>query len=204
MKPLLVLLGVALVSATGALASARVAPAKLVLKPAQVGPKYVVVPFQGGQKLSQPTLDMCHMSFPSEKLRVARSQVVYQRGRNDPTVSNEVVSYKAGGAAQAMREIRAGAKRCPKGAVTSGSASITTTITVLHPQAALLPGFIALAFHESGTVEGKPASLDGSAVYQVKGNTLSGVYSYASTPAVRIRILLHAAAQSALNLKARG
>jgi hypothetical protein len=200
-KALLALVAVSLVATTGALAGVRVAPGKLVLKPAQVGPKYVVVPFLGGNTLKQPTLDMCHMSFPSEKLRVARRQIIFQRLREDPTVSNEVVNYKPGGAAQAMREVRAGVQRCPKGPVTSGTASLTTQITVLHPKAKLLPGAIALSFHQSGTVGGKAVTQDGVAVYQRKGDTLSGVYAYTSTTALRTRIALHAAEQSALNLE---
>ena len=191
----------ALVCAAGAAAASGPLPSKLVLRSSQVGPKYVLLPFQGGKSLAQPTLDMCHLSFKSEALRVARDQVTFQRLRADPTISNEVVLYKPGGAAQAMRDVLSGIKRCPKGAVTDGNVSLTTTIALQHPKAAFLPGFIALSLHEVGTVAGKPASLDGAIVYQRKGDILSGVYAYSSSPALRMRILLHAAAQSTRNLQ---
>jgi hypothetical protein len=193
----------ALVCATGAAAGSAVAPvpAKLVLRASQVGPNYVLIPFQGTQSLGQPTLAMCHMAFKSEALRKARDEVTFQRAKSDPTTSNEVVLYKPGGAAKAMSEVRAGIKRCPKGPVSAGGASLTTTITVLQPKGHFLPGFVALGLHESGTVNGKPATLDGTVLYQSKGDVLSGVYAYSSSAALRLQVLLHAGAQSALNLQ---
>jgi hypothetical protein len=200
MKPLLAVLAVAAACASGALASVTVAPAKLVLRAAQVGPGYVLVPFQEGRTLKRPTLDMCHLTFRSEKLRLARDKVVFQRGQNDPTIANEVVTYKPGGAAQALKDIRGSIARCPKGPVKSGLATITTTIQVLHPKGTFLPGSIALAIHASGSVNKKPVSVDGTALYQVRGNVLSGVYAYGSSPDERLSTMLHAAEQSAAKL----
>jgi hypothetical protein len=203
MKSLAVLVGVALVGATGALASTAVAPTKLVVKAAQVGPGYVLVPYEAARTLSRPTLDMCHMTFPSEALRTARDRVTFQRGENDPTIANEVVAYKPGGAAQAMRDIRGSVKRCPNGPVKSGKASITTQITVLHLHGKLLPGFVALEIRASGTVAGKAVALDGTALYQRRGNILSGVFAYASSPLAGVQLMLHTAEQSARVLEAR-
>jgi hypothetical protein len=195
----------ALLAAGGAYASATVAPGKLVVKPRQVAPGYLLIPFGGGQTLQRPTLDECNLRFPSEKLRTARDRVTFQRGQADPTIVNEVVTYKPGGAAEALRDARAARARCPKGPVTSGGASVATTISVLHLKGALLPGFVALEIHVTGKVNGKAASLDGTALYQARGNVLSGVYAYAGdSPAQRISIMLHTAEESARILRTRG
>jgi hypothetical protein len=198
-RSLLVIAGVALVSTTGALASTP-SPAKLVLRAGQVGPSYLLLPYQEGRTLKRPTLDMCNLKFPSEALRTARDKVVFQRGQNDPTIANEVVTYKAGGAAQALRDARGSVKRCPAYPVKSGTSSITTQIKVLHLHGKLFPGFVALELHVFGVVNKKQVSLDGDALYQAHGNVMSGVYAYNSDPAARVKFMLHAAEQSAKNL----
>jgi hypothetical protein len=192
----------ALVLAAGALAATS--PTKLVVKASQVAKGYVLVPFSGGQTLKRPTLSECNLKFPSEKLRLARDQVTFQRGQLDPAIANEIVRYKTGGAAVALRDARAIAKRCPKGAVTSPNAAITTVVKPLKVNSKFLPGYVALEIHVFGTVNGKNASLDGDALYQRRGDVLSGVYAYGGDPAVRKRLLQHTAAQSAAILRSRG
>ena len=203
MKRLLLALLVTLLTASGAFASAAVEPAKLVVKAKQVAPGYVLVPFGGGKTLKRPTLDECNLKFPSEKLRTARDRITFQRGQADPTIANEIVTYKPGGAALALRDARAVLKRCPKGPVTSGGASVTTHVTPLRLHGKLLPGFVALEIHVNGKVNGKTATLDGTALYQARGNVLSGVYAYAGADrAARVRLMLHTAEQSARILRA--
>jgi hypothetical protein len=204
-KRLLLALLVTLLTASAAFASAAVPPSKLVVKAKQIAPGYLLVPFGGGQTLRRPTLDECNLRFPSEKLRTARDRITFQRGQADPTIVNEVVTYKPGGAALALRDARAVVRRCPKGAVTSGGASVTTHVTPLKLHGKLLPGYVALEIHVFGTVNGKSAALDGAALYQRRGNVLSGVYAYAGDdPAKRVRLMLHTAEQSASILRARG
>jgi hypothetical protein len=193
----------ALLTASGAFAATTLRPAKLVVTAKQVGPGFVRVPFTGGTTLKRPTLDMCHLTFRSEALRTARNQVTFQRGQFDPTIANEVVAYKPGGAALAMRDARASVTRCPKGAVHAGNTIITTKITVLHLSGDFLPGSLALELHVAGTVGGRHVSLDGAALYQRRGDVLSGVYAYASTPDLRIRFMVHAAEQSARILRVK-
>jgi hypothetical protein len=193
----------ALLTASSALAATAVAPAKLVVKAEQVGPGFVLVPFTGGTTLKRPTLDMCHLTFRSEALRTARDQVTFQRGTTDPTIANEVVTYKPGGARLALRDARASVTRCPKGAVHAGNTIITTKITVLHLSGDFLPGSLALELHVTGTVGGRHVALDGTALYQQRGDVLSGVYAYASTPDLRIRFMVHTGEQSARILRVK-
>jgi hypothetical protein len=67
----------------------------------------------------QVTLDLCGYTFHTEALRLARLQVTYTRA-GAPLISNEVVAYKPGGAASALREVRAAIAHCPAGYVSSG------------------------------------------------------------------------------------
>src|SRR5438105_15275448 len=87
---------------------------KLALKPAQVGQGYVLVQRTDGHGTAQRTLDLCGTSnYASESMRTARLQVNYLRPKGKYAISNEVVTYKAGGAAQAMRELAQHAAHCP-------------------------------------------------------------------------------------------
>jgi hypothetical protein len=187
------------------LASAAVAaapkPAKLVLTRAQAGKGFFEAIVQGGQSLKQPTLDICHETLPSEKLRLARDKVAFQRNTADPAIVNEVVVYKPGGAAQALRDVVAAVKACPKGPVAVGTVSITTTITKLHAKGTFLPGSITLGYHAFGTVSGHTVSTYAAVVYERRGDVLSGVYAFGSTLAKRLTFVGRAATQSALNLK---
>ena len=103
----LVLVGIAAL-AFSASAAGAVTPtvAKVILLPAQVGKGYVLVTRSDGYGLKTRTLDLCGTTnYPSEKLRTSRLQVNYLKNKSKLGISNEVVTYKAGGAAQAMREV---------------------------------------------------------------------------------------------------
>ena len=176
---------------------------QLVLKASQVGPGYILVRRSDGSGLRQVTLDLCGRSgYPSELRRTARLQVDYLKSRATVGLSNEVVSYRPGGAAQAMREVIAHAVSCPKSVISTGDPNVPRarfTITRIH-DAKLLKGALAVKVRVQATVGGKKFDQTSYAVYQRAGNVLSGTYSFgANTPAQRA-FALHAAEQSARNL----
>ena len=181
--------------------------AKLVLKPSSVGPGYVLVQRTDGQGTAQRTLDLCGTSnYPSESLRLERLQVDYLKQNARLALSNEVVAYKAGGAAEAMREVAHHAAACPNRPIAfEGQPPLTYRIRRIA-DSKLLPGAIALRVDVSGKVNGKKISAIRFAVYQRLGNTLSGVYSYAVpgvSAAAQQTFVLHAAEASARTLRGR-
>jgi hypothetical protein len=179
---------------------------KLILKPAQVGPGYVLFRMAGGAGVKNTvTLDLCgRTGYPSERLRATRLQVNYLKKKSLLGISNEVVTYEPGGAAQAMREVIHHADNCPNRPIDSGAPGLpplTFTITRIH-DTKLLKGALAVMVRVRGTVNGKKVDQISYAVYQRLGNVFSGTYSLSAepnTPAQRI-LLLHAAEQSAQNL----
>jgi hypothetical protein len=178
---------------------------KLVLTPGAVGPGYVLVPRQDGNGTAQRTLDLCGTkNYPSEALRTSRLQVNYEKRKAKLALSNEVVVYKDGGAARAMREVAQHAKTCPaKPIAVEGLPPLRYKVTRVA-DAKLLRGAIALRVDISGTVKGKRVSAIYFVVYQRLGSVLSGVYSYASkgvSAAAQKRFALHAAEASAKNLR---
>jgi hypothetical protein len=72
-----------------------------------------------------------------------------------------------------------------------------TRITAPH----LLKGYLAVRIDVSGTVNGKHVAQTSYAVYQRLGNVLSGVYSFGTTTAGQLELCLHAARESARNLR---
>lgn len=181
---------------------------KLVLKPAQVGAGYVLVQRSDGRGTAQRTLDLCGTkNYPSEALRAARLQVNYLKNGSKYALSNEVVAYKSGGAAQAMREVAQHADHCPtKPFATEGQPPLSYRITRLQ-DSKLLKGYVAVQIHVTGTLKGKKVDSTSYAVYQRVGDVLSGVYSYAlpgASNAVQEQFCLHAAEASALDLRTGG
>jgi hypothetical protein len=176
---------------------------RVVLRAVQVGPGYQLHQRPDGQGVrGLVTLDLCGFTFPSERLRTARLQVNYVHPGNVVGVSNEVVTYRRGGAAQALAEVTHAAAHCPHGPVKStvvGVPPLTYRITRLTDPR-LLPGYAAFLVHLTGTVRGRRLSETDVAVYQIHADVLSGVYGYGSTLAMRRQVTLHAAEQSAKNL----
>ena len=87
---------------------------KLILKPAQVGQGYVLLGRKDGAGMKQVTLDLCgRTGYPSEAKRIGRLQVDYLKQGSKLGLSNEIVVYKQGAAAQAMREVVRHAVTCP-------------------------------------------------------------------------------------------
>jgi hypothetical protein len=177
---------------------------RVVLRPAQVGPGYRLQQRPDGHGVrGLVTLDLCGFTFPSERLRTARLQVNYVRSGSAVQLSNEVVTYRRGGAQQALREVAYAARHCPRHAVGStvaGVPKLTYRIGWVHDRR-LLPGAVALRVRASGMENGKRVEVTTLGVYQVRRNVLSGVYTYGRSFRAELPVGLHAAAESALNLK---
>ena len=176
---------------------------KLVLTAAQVRPGYKLSVIPGGKLVQgETTLDFCDQKYPSETLRTARLQAVYTAKGSNFEASNEVVTYQAGGAKQALLEVKHASTNCPDGRVPNAPKGVTNLVrhTQLISDPHLLPGAIAILQTESATVKGKRLTHQTIAVYQVRGNVLSGVYGYGNTLAAVEKLTLHAAEQSAANL----
>jgi hypothetical protein len=103
--------------------------AQLVVADSDVAPALTVAGLQGGNGLTQPTLDLCNGTFPSEAMRTARLQVAAVDGQGNTVLSTEAVLYSSGaGTAAAFNELRKVAAACPSGPVDSpvGEPTVTT------------------------------------------------------------------------------
>ncbi len=197
---------VALIALAAVIATAQPNLAKLVLKPGAVGTGYVLLSRSDGKGTAQRTLDLCGTkNYPSESLRSDRLQVDYLKQNSALGLSNEVVTYKDGGAAKALREVAQHAQTCPSKPIAfEGQPPLVYHFThIKDPK--LLQGYVALRIDISGTIKGKSVQAVRFAVYQRFGNVLSGVYSYALGPGVssatQQAFVLHAAEMSAKALR---
>ena len=177
---------------------------KVVLRPAQVGARYKESQIPGGQLVrGERTLDFCEKTYPSESLRTARLQVEYTKAGAAFKASNEVVTYKPGGARQALGEVAHAVATCPNGTVKTtvrGVKRLVRHTRVLHDPR-LLPGAVAVLEVDSAVVNGKRVTQNTVAVYQVRGNVLSGVYGLGSSVAAAEADTFRLAEHSAANLK---
>jgi hypothetical protein len=193
-----------------ALAALAVAPAlppdvgHLILQPAQVGKGYVTKTQVGGNKINgQVTLNLCGTGYPSERFRTTRLQVDFANPTVPLAISNEVVTYRSDGAAQAMREVIRRAATCPNRPIDTGAKGLpklTYRIT-RFAHSRLLKGYLAVRVDVTGTIKGKHIAQTSYAVYQRRGNVLSGVYSAGGDNPEQLQLVLHAAEQSARNLR---
>lgn len=181
----------------------------LILQPTQVGTGYQLLTRADGLGVTNTvTLDLCGVkNYPSEKLRTTRLQVNYAAKGIKLGLSNEVVTYKTGGAKQAMREVTQHATHCPTTPVVTGEAGVPPlrfTITRIS-DSRLLKGYLAVRVRARGTVtaNGKTQKVDqiSYAIYQSLGDVLSGTYSYGPNTAGQLAFALHAAEQSGQNLE---
>lgn len=198
------LLGVLAVALVGAQAADALSPQRVVLKPAQVGAGYRLQVFPDGDHVDgQVTLDLCGFTFRSERLRTSRIQIAYVKPGAPLQLSNEVVTYERGGARMALGELRKAVKSCPHQAVTGpvkGVGPVRYRVTRIHG-AGVPAGALALHVRIVGKINGRPADLRATFVYQIRGDTLSAVYAYGGNAESRRRLALHAAAASARNLR---
>jgi hypothetical protein len=173
---------------------------RVVLTAAQVGPGYTLRQRPDGHGAAgYVTLDLCGNVFPSEGLRTDRLQVNYTDRNGKVDLSNEVVTYRPGGAQQALRELRRAARTCPSGPTQgniAGVGPLTTKVTEITAQR-LRPGYVALVVTASGERYGKPLRFTETTIYQARGNVLSAVYG---ETAAGQRLAVHAAQESALKL----
>jgi hypothetical protein len=177
---------------------------KMILTPAQVGDGYVLLQRRDGVGVQNTvTLDLCgRKNYPSEKLRTARLQVNYLKRGTTLGLSNEVVAYKKGGAAQAMREVIQHAVTCPKTPVVADPSLPPLRFTITRLKASkLLKGYLAVRVRVRGVVQGKKVDETSYAVYQRFGDVLSGTYSFGPNTRAQQQFVLHAAQQSAENLR---
>jgi hypothetical protein len=194
----------ALVAASAAAGGLAATPsqtvAKVVLTASQVAPGVTLKQLPGGNQVAgQITLDLCGYTFHSEALRLARLQVAYARA-GVAVISNEVVAYKPGGAASALRELRTAIAHCPAGYVSSKVRGVGQLENRIHHFSApgTLAGSIAIVDHITEKLNGKAQSYDAVLVFQTRRDVLTGVYGYGQATLALVR---HAAAQSAVNLK---
>jgi hypothetical protein len=197
-----ILLAVATLLAAGA---ATPDVTKLILKPAQVGQGYVLLGRKDGAGTKQVTLDLCgRTGYPSEAKRVGRLQVDYLKQGSKLGLSNEIVVYKPGAAAQAMREVVRHAATCPSAPIKADPALPPLRFTITRIKVPkLLPGSLAVRVRVRGTVKGKHYDQTSYAVYQRLGNVLSGTYSFTlgANASAQRDFVEHAAQQSAANLR---
>lgn len=176
----------------------------VVLKGAQIGHGYKLAAFPFGTSfIGEPTLDLCGGSYPSETLRTGRLQVEYTHPKQTVSASNEVVTYVNGGAKEALAEVTKVAKSCSAKAVVK----TTNGVTVVYQAALLkdpkLPGALSVKIVEKQSKGNQHVTETGVAIYQIKGNTLSGVYVFVdkgTTFADAERVAFHAALESNHNL----
>jgi hypothetical protein len=197
---------VLVVAVVGVAPSAAAAPLlkRIVLTPRQVGTGYRMRMLdQGDVVKNQVSLDLCDFRFPSERLRTGRLQFVYLHGGEITQVSNEVVSYRAGGARRALAELRKALTACPRHPVIGPvHVSVPTThrLTRLGVHGLSL-SYVAVLDRVSGTIRGKKVTRSGIAVYEIRGNVLSAIYTdgRGSISAQR-KVAFHSATESAKNL----
>jgi len=153
--------------------------AGLVVTDADVGPGLTVAGLQGGNGLTQPTLDLCNGTFPSEAARTARLQVAAVDRQGNTVLSTEAVLYSGGaGTAGAFSELKATAAACPAGPVDSpvGEPTVTTHFAPA-PDATWPPVAsverLAFAFDTTNSTGQTSRSV---AVYLRRGRALLGVY----------------------------
>ncbi|HLY94591.1 MAG TPA: hypothetical protein VKP14_07070 [Gaiellaceae bacterium] len=201
-RPFLVVLVAACAFAASA-AAATPTVAKVVLLPSQVGKGYVLVTRSDGYGMKTRTLDLCGTkNYPSESLRTSRLQVNYLKNKSKLGISNEVVTYKAGGAAQAMREVTQHATTCPNHEIDPGENKLPPLLFTIKriKDSHLLKGYLAVQIRVRGSYKSQHIDETSYAVYQRRGNLLSGVYSFGPATEAQQMLCLHAAEQSAKNL----
>src|SRR5262249_18627723 len=140
---------------------------------------------QGTRVHGQVTLDLCSHLFKTERLRTARIQVYFKAAHGTPTLVNEVVRYRPGGAAKAFAELTRVASHCPRDAVVGPVRGVGPARYRLKPLAPPVPGALALRVHETGRDRGKRVDQTFFIVYQIHGDVLSMVSGWRGGLAAR-------------------
>lgn len=151
----------------------------LIVVPDDVSPSLTVGLLPGGDGLSQPTLDLCNGTYPSESQRQARLQDVVIDDDSMVRFSTEAVLYAdPAAAAQALAELAAVVAACPPTPVESplGGAALTTTFG--PPPDAGWPqtdGVNRVAY-DFTTTDAAGVTNHSYAVFLQRGRALLGVY----------------------------
>jgi len=196
----------ALLAATLLSATSTIDLRTVLLPPTQVGKGYQLIARSDGFGVkSAPTLDLCgRQGYASEKLRVDRLQVNYLKQHTTLGLSLEVVRYKPGGTAQALREVGLHAMSCPSTPINTGEKGVGAlkfTITPIH-DAKLLKGYVAVKVRAVGKLtNGTKVDQTSYAVYQALGDVLAGVYSFGPNTPEQLQFELRAAEHSAAVLR---
>jgi len=158
---------------------------------ADLGGSQQVAGLPGGNGLSQPTLDLCNGTFPSETQRTARLQVRAVDSAGETTLSTEAVLYASGaGTMAAFSELKDTAAKCPPGPVESpvGLPTVTTKFGPAPdadwPQ---VPTVERIAF-SFDSIDSSGETTRSVAVYLRRGRALLGVYfSHADAPTATVQ-----------------
>jgi hypothetical protein len=149
--------------------------ADLVVSDADVGSSLTVSGLPGGNGLSQPTLDLCNGTFPSESMRTARLQVLAVDRQGETALSTEAVLYSSGaGTAAAFSQLKDTVAACPAGPV--GVPAETTRFgTAPDADWPQVPSVERLAF-AFDTISANGETTHSVVVYLRRGRALLGVY----------------------------
>ena len=183
--PLLALAAPVAGAATSAPARPTAAPAidALLDNTADVGSSLVRSPYSDSRSLKASTLGgLCGFRYPSDDKRTARVQVRFRPPSTATTLlSQEVVTYRKGGAALALHELGLALDQCSSARKVSfddGSSATFTLRRVSVP--GLLPGSVAMTQHLTAPATGGDPAVDVTDlyVYQVRHDTLSVIYAF--------------------------
>jgi len=164
----------------------RQALSGLVVRQADVNASRTVALIPQGNLLTQPTLDLCNGTFPSERLRTARLQVadVDAATQNTTSLSTEAVLYRdAAASSQAFAELRHVSAACPHRPVVSPVGEPTAQTVFKAPPDGGWPQVPtvdrqAYSFVSTTVATAAQPSITASsvAVYLRRGRALLGLY----------------------------
>jgi hypothetical protein len=151
---------------------------QLIVRPADVGPTRTVLLLRNGNRTSQPTLDLCNGTFPSEKLRTAHLQVAAVNGAGTTSLSTEAVLYRNPAATeQGFAELRKVRAACPNTPVVSPVKEATARTTFKAAPDGTWPRTPTVdrqAYNFVTTAAGQSSA--SIAVYLRRGRVLVGLY----------------------------
>jgi hypothetical protein len=154
--------------------------AKVIVRQQDVKSGNTVQLIDNGERIgTATTLDLCNGTFPSEKLRTARRQVVELNSQGNGVLSTEAVLYgKPADAEQAFKELRRVHDACPHSPVVSpvGEPTVTTTFRAAPDTSwGNVPGVKRLAY-DFNSLDSDGSSSRSIAAYLHKGRALMGIY----------------------------
>ena len=138
-----------------------------------------MVLLDGGDTLTQPTLDLCNGTFPSESMRTARLQDAVIDEQLQVLLSTEAVLYRDTAAAeQAFAELGTVAGACPDAPVRSpvGEPTVTTRFNAAPDGDWPQTPTVNRKAYDFTTVDETGESSHYIAVYLQRGRALMGVY----------------------------